>query len=94
MSLGSQLSDQISRLAANPRNQAVKKYMSEILKQKFSESDEIIDRILSSLTTDKDIQQFATMIGHVYQVAYSQAVDDHREQLEKLGLKTQIKERP
>ena len=94
MSLGSQLSDQISKMAANPRNKAVKKYMADILRHKFPESEEIIDRILSSLTIDKDAQQFATMIGHIYQVSYSQAVEDHRVQLEKLGLKTKIKERP
>ena len=75
---------------SNPKGQAFKKAMFEILKERYLNSEPIIDRLSVSLLTETDMNQFLKMIADVYEKAYIKAVDDQREQLEKIGLSARI----
>ena len=75
---------------ANPRGYVVKRYLFEVLQQKYSLHEEIIDRIGATLITNGDIEAFNRLIAEVYSIAYQKCVNDHKEQLIKLGLQVNI----
>ncbi len=75
---------------SNPKAFTLKKWFYDLLKINYASHDTIIERISTSLTTDKDLEDFGKLIGQVYDSAYRKAVDDYREQVEKLGLKITI----
>jgi len=75
---------------ANPQAVAIKKYMYEILQDKYGEHDQLIERVSHSLTTGKDVEGFGKLIAAVYESGYFKAVNDHRETLTKMGLKVNV----
>lgn len=74
----------------NPRGHQLKKVMFEFLKERFAVNEQIVERIGSSLMTDADLKSFLKMVTDVYEIAYLKAVNDHREQLQKLGITARI----
>jgi len=69
----------------------IKKTMFELMQERYSKNEQIIERVGASLTTEKDIKDFLELITDLYEMAYLRAVKDQREQLEKLGLVANIK---
>ena len=74
----------------NPRAQYLKKTMFDLLKEKYSQNEQIIERLGSSLPTDGDLSSFMKMVSDIYEAAYMKAVNDHKEQLQKAGLVARI----
>lgn len=83
MNLGSYL--------GNHRTHYVKKVVFEVLQERYSKNDQIVERVACSLVTDKDLKDFVELIVDVYEAGYLKSVKDQREQLEKLGLVANIK---
>lgn len=75
---------------SNPRMFTIKKWFSQLLGDKFVKHNNVIERIGVSLTTDKDVEEFGSLIMEVYNQAYHKAVEDYRTHAEKLGLKIVI----
>jgi hypothetical protein len=75
---------------SNPRGHYLKKTMFEVLKERYAQNEQIIDRMGVTLLTESDLNSFVKMIGDVYEMAYMRAVNDHREQLQKAGLVAKI----
>lgn len=75
---------------SNVRGHYVKKALFEVLKERYANNEQIIDRLGVTLLTERDIQDFMKLIGDVYELAYMKAVDDHREQLQKAGFVARI----
>jgi hypothetical protein len=75
---------------ANPKAFTLKKWFYDLLKLNYSNHDQIIERVSTSLVTEKDVEDFGKLIGQVYEIGYRKAVDDYRKQLEDMGLKIQI----
>lgn len=69
----------------NPRSYAVKKYVFDTLKEKYSSFNDLIERISIALITEQDAIDFAKLLGTYYEIGYMNAVEQHREQLSKLG---------
>ena len=67
--------------------------MFEILKEKYPKHEILLERIGSALQTDKDLKEFFSLIIDVYEVGFMKAVDEHKEQLQKLGLGVKITSR-
>ena len=86
--------DQFMHYFANPRVNSLKKVMFDVLKERFAQNEQIVDRIGHSLVTQEDMNQFLKLVTDVYEVAYLKAVNDHRGQLEKLGLEVTITSMP
>lgn len=80
----------LMRYMANPKAFTIKKWFYELLKMNYASHDQIIERISSSLVTEKDLQDFSKLIGQVYDTGYRKAVEDYRKQFEDMGLKVQI----
>lgn len=70
----------------NPRGQYLKKAMFEVLQERYSQNEEVIDRLSVALMTENDMNRFLKLMADVYEIAYTKAVNDHKEQLAKAGL--------
>lgn len=75
---------------SNPRSHYIKKSMFEVLKERYHQNEQIIDRLSVSLLTEGDCKSFLKMVSDIYEMAYLKSVNDHREQLEKAGLRAKI----
>ena len=76
---------------ANPRCYTLKKWFSELLKNEdYPQHDEIIERVATALLTDRDVDRFGKLVMNVYETAYKKAVDDYKEEFEKMGVKITI----
>jgi hypothetical protein len=75
---------------SNPRSHYIKQSMFEVLKERYSQNEQIIERLGVSLLTESDCKGFLKLVSDIYEVAYMKAVNDHREQLEKIGLAAKV----
>lgn len=80
----------LANYLGNPRIPQLKKVIYEILKNKYPPHDVIIERIGYALQTEKDIKDFLKFVSDVYEVSYLKAIDDHKEQLKKLGMVAKV----
>lgn len=76
---------------SNAQVNQIKKVMFDLLQERYSPNEQIIERLGSSLSTEKDVKEFFKLVTDIYEGAYLKAVKDHREQLEKMGLVANIK---
>lgn len=75
---------------ANPRAFTLKKWMADILKEDYMKYDGIIERMAMSLQTNSDLEEIGALISQIYDKAYRKAIDDYKEQAEKLGIRVSI----
>lgn len=75
---------------SNPRGHYLKKTMFEVLKERYAQNEQIIERMGVTLLTESDLTAFVKMVGDIYEMAYLKAVNDHREQLQKAGLVARV----
>lgn len=75
---------------SNPRAFTLRKWFYDLLKVNYVDHDPIIERVGTSLTTQKDLEDFGKLIGQVYDTGYRKAVEDYKKEIEKLGLKVQV----
>lgn len=90
MEIKPKINNNFVQYAANPRAFTLKKWLSQILQSRFPKHEQIVERISSSLITDKDLEDFGILIGDVYEVAYMKAVEEYRVQFEKMGINVVI----
>jgi hypothetical protein len=74
----------------HPQLMMVKKYMSQILNDRFSQNEELLERITPALVTQQDLEAFGRLIADIYEIAYLKCMEDHRAALEKSGQKAII----
>lgn len=75
----------------NARSNHVKKAIFEVLQEKYLKNELIIERLLSSLGTEKDCKDFLQLIADSYEAGYLKSVRDHRSELQKVGLIAKIR---
>lgn len=76
----------LDQLINNPRGMALKKFMFDLLKEKYGQHDDLLDRIASFLVTEKDLIAYSKMVSDIYEVGYHKAVADYKEQLADMGI--------
>jgi|694.fasta_scaffold66360_2 hypothetical protein len=74
----------------NQRNHYIKKNIFEILKERFSRNENLLDRILHYTVTEKDIKDLNQFVADIYEVAYLKCVDDHKKKFEELGYQVKV----
>lgn len=82
------------KYVSNPRSYTLKKWFMEMLKEEYPQHDVIVERVAAVLLTDSDVSQFGKLISNVYEKAYRKAIDDYKDQAEKLGIKVNINHKP
>jgi dsRNA-specific ribonuclease len=75
----------------NPKGLILKKFMAQILIQKYPPYDDLLSRVAASLVTEKDLTSFANLVNDLYELGYTKAVEDYKEQLTKLGITVKVK---
>lgn len=75
---------------ANPRAFTLKKWMADILKEDYGKHDNIIERVAMAMQTNTDLEELGALISQIYDKAYRKAIDDYKEQAEKLGIRVSV----
>lgn len=83
----------LTDMLQNPKAMALKRFMAEILGQKYLDYEELLHRSTFYLVTDKDMASFGKMVSDVYELGYMKAVADYKDQLQKLGVKVNISQK-
>lgn len=78
------------RYISNPRLVTTKQYMLDLLKDRYQHHESVLDRLIASFQTDKDMEDFIQMQVSLYEVGYMKAVNDYRKQLEAAGIKVTV----
>ena len=74
----------------NPKGHQLKRIMFEFLKERYAANEQIVERVGTALVTEADTKSFLKFVTDIYETAYMKAVNDHREQLKKLGLVAKV----
>jgi hypothetical protein len=75
----------------NQNATTLKKYISQILKEKYPPHDELFDRLAVALVTKGDVEAFSRLVVDIYETAYNQCVRDHSAALKQSGYEAVIK---
>lgn len=68
----------------------VKKYIYEIIKEKYHAHEVAIDRCASHLTAQRDAQDFMELVHAVYKSGFEDAVSQYKSELKKIGYNVKI----
>lgn len=74
----------------SPHSFAVKKYLAEMLKERYVKHDSYITRLTSTMNTGEDVEGFSKFIADVFEAGFMKAYNDYREELKKLGYGLQV----
>ena len=80
-----------AQLLGNAATIHVKKYLYDVLKERFGRNELFIDRLVSVMQTNADIDGLGKFVADVFEVGYFKAMKDQEEALKKLGLQATIK---
>lgn len=75
---------------SNPNVNFIKQYLFDILKEKYAENEQCIERMSQNLTLRQDAQDFIKLLSDVFQKGYIIAVDQHKEALKEVGMGVKI----
>ena len=76
---------------ANPVGHIVKKYLYDLLQERYHKHEDVVERISRSLVTRSDMENFGALVLEIYEAGFMKAVSDNKEAWEKLGYKPVIK---
>lgn len=77
-------------LFQNPLIFGIKKYLSEVLKHRYPENERIIEQLASQILTESQYEEFGKLIASIYEAGYLKSVEDHQDQLSRLGFKANV----
>lgn len=81
----------MAKYMANPKAYTVKRWLSALLKEKYTtKHDSTVERVSSALITEQDLQDFSSLITELYEIAYRKAVADYQQEFEKMGVKINV----
>ena len=90
MGIENALSKQLQSLG-NLHATAVKKYLQEILKERYVRHQDIAERLAAAIVTQRDLQEFGNLVSDVYEVGFLRAVDEYRRLLKDAGMSGDVK---
>lgn len=81
-----------NHLLGNPFQQSLKKYIFDLIKdESFFAHEPSIELLCKNATSPKEYESLGRLFASVYEAGYIRAIDEHRTELNKLGLKATIK---
>lgn len=69
---------------------AIKRYLFEVLKERYKKNENFIERMASVVVTKDDYQSLGSFVADLYEAGFMRAVDQYREQMAKMGLKVNV----
>ncbi len=70
----------------HPYRVALHKYFFELLKEKYGDHTDLLERLSHYLVTEKDLQDLGALVSDVYEVAYRKSILDYQAQLAAKGV--------
>lgn len=77
---------------SNPYSKGIKKISFDLLKERYGNYEKIIDQVSKNITNNKEYEEFGKFLLEFYEAGFFKAVEDHRQELKKLGYKVTLKE--
>lgn len=74
----------------NPQSIAIKKYLFELLKEKYSKNEKFIDRLSTSVSTKEDYEALSVFVADIFESGFVRAVNQYKEQFAKMGMQVKI----
>lgn len=74
----------------NPQAFAVRKYLFEMLKERYPKNADYIERLSAGVTTKGDYEALGSLMADVYEAGFVRAVDQYKEQLAKMGMRVNV----
>ncbi|CAE7860285.1 unnamed protein product [Symbiodinium microadriaticum] len=74
----------------NPRAFTLKKWFIELLNNKYTKHDPIVERVAMALSTEQDVRDFGALVAEVFEAGYYKAVNDYKDQAKKAGLEVKV----
>jgi len=74
----------------NPQSTVLKKYLFDILRERFPRNEDIIERVAAALVTQGDLQGFSQLIMDVFETGYFKSLNEQKEILTKAGIKVNV----
>lgn len=74
----------------NPFPTSLKKFLFEILGNKFEQHDIVIDKLCDNVSSPKEFERISKFIVAIYESGYLKSVEQHREILSKAGIETHV----
>lgn len=74
----------------NPHAMPIKKYMYDLLKDRYAKHEAIIDRIVYWLQTREDMERWSELMADLYELGFLKAVGEYREQMESRGFRVDV----
>jgi len=80
----------ILNMLSGQHSQALKKYVYELIKDRYPQHEEILSRVTPSLVTKHDVEKFARLIADIYESGFMRATDQYKETMNQLGYELKI----
>lgn len=77
-------------LFQNPQAITIKKYLFEILKERYPRNEKFIDRLAIGTSTKEDYEGLSMLIADIFETGFLRAVDQYKEHFDKMGMKVNI----
>ena len=74
----------------NPYGVGFKKYMLSILQERYRQHEAIIEKLSELVHSEKDYTVMGQLVLAVFEAGFMKSVEQHRELLEKIGLKPTV----
>lgn len=80
----------------NLHSSAIKKYMFELLRERYSKNERFIERLAATVSTKEDYEALGGLVVDIFETGFLKAVNEYKGQLAKMGLRVNIvpEERP
>lgn len=82
--------------AQNPQAVAIKRYLFEMLKDRYRKNERYVDRLALGTVTREDYESLGSLLADVYESGFMRAVEQYKEGIARLGLRVEVvpEERP
>ena len=74
----------------NLHSSAIKKYLFEMLKDRYQRNEKFIDRLSAVVVTKEDYESLGTLVADLFEAGFVRAVDEYKGQMAKMGMKVSV----
>lgn len=74
----------------NMHSSAIKKYLFEMLQERYEKNEKFIDRLAGVISNQEDYQALGTLVVDIYEIGFLKAVNEYKDQLAKMGLRVNV----
>jgi hypothetical protein len=76
--------------AGNPHSVAIKRYLFEVLKERYARNERYIERVAASTLVREDYEGLSSLVADLFEAGFMRALDQYKEQIAKMGLRVDV----